>query len=214
MSYLQGRGIIHRDLKSPNCFVNSHLEVCVGDFGTTKLASEARDGSASSQGPGGANNPRWLAPEVRLGGVATPASDVYSYGMTLYELLVWDVPWPKEKAWTIGNMLSNGARPPVPAREALPGPDTASFAQLPAFIKLMERCWADDQAARPPFADIMATLEKLMAEHESATGEGEQAGTSGAAAPAAAGLGPIKWRTPQPAARPPAPPQQSSHWDF
>ena len=38
-------------------------------------------------------NPIWLAPEVLLGGRATAASDVYSFGLVLYELLTWQLPW-------------------------------------------------------------------------------------------------------------------------
>jgi serine/threonine protein kinase len=54
----------------------------------------AQPGVASSGG--GAMNPIWLAPEVLLGGRATAASDVYSFGLVLYELLTWQLPWDSE----------------------------------------------------------------------------------------------------------------------
>jgi len=46
-----------------------------------------------------ASNPRWLAPEI-LGGLPyTVAADVYSFGIIMWELLTWEVPWSEQNTW-------------------------------------------------------------------------------------------------------------------
>lgn len=59
--------------------------------------------------------------------------------------------------------MLNGQRPEVPAREALPGPDTAAFGGLGAYCQLMRECWAQDPAARPALPDIVPRLRALQA---------------------------------------------------
>lgn len=54
--------------------------------------------------------------------------------------------------------IAQGGRLEVPAREALPGPDTASFAGLDAYIALMQRCWAQNPDERPTFGEIADEL--------------------------------------------------------
>ena len=48
-----------------------------------------------------ASNPRWLAPEI-LGGLPyTVAADVYSFGIIMWELLTWQVPWHEQNTWQV-----------------------------------------------------------------------------------------------------------------
>jgi serine/threonine protein kinase len=64
----------------------------VSDFNLSKILSTAQT-TSSANTAGGANNPIWLAPEVVEGGQATTASDVFSFGLVLFELLTWALPW-------------------------------------------------------------------------------------------------------------------------
>ena len=50
---------------------------------------------------GGANNPRWLAPELLDGQQATPAADVFAFGVVMWEVLTWDIPWQTEQAFVV-----------------------------------------------------------------------------------------------------------------
>ena len=151
--------ILHRDLKSPNLLVAGDWTVKVADMGLSKLMDEATRGSSGTTG--GASNPRWLAPEVLSGESPTAASDVFSFGVVLWELLTWKLPWfDTPTVWNIVGKVQNGGRPALPPLSELPGLKPSD--SLDAYIALMERCWAQDPATRPDFKTIAAELRTLQ----------------------------------------------------
>jgi serine/threonine protein kinase len=80
VAYLHARGVVHRDLKSPNLLVTADWRVKIADFHLSKLLEGAGSGAVTvSATAGGAMNPRWLAPEILAGegGGATPAADAF-----------------------------------------------------------------------------------------------------------------------------------------
>lgn len=100
LAHLHARRFIHRDIKSPNILITADFHAKLGDFGsvkniTTTLATLAPSASASAQAPtpvapsaAAATSLRWTAPELlRPPGKAFPASDVFSFGMLLYEIV-------------------------------------------------------------------------------------------------------------------------------
>ena len=65
----------------------------------TSLCSKILGAAGDTEGP---SNPIWLAPEIALNDAeATAASDVYSFGMVLYELLTWKLPWEGYNAFQV-----------------------------------------------------------------------------------------------------------------
>jgi serine/threonine protein kinase len=96
------------------------------------------------------------------GSKPSAASDVYSFGMVLYELLTWTLPWHaspyKVRRWVVLEEL----RPEVPSRAELPGPDAATYAGLDAFVELMQECWAQAPENRPTFQQIVPRLSSLL----------------------------------------------------
>ncbi len=82
LSYAHGQGILHRDIKPSNLLLDDQGAVWIADFGLAKLA-ESDDLTDSGELVG---TFRYMAPE-RFRGASEPSSDVYSLGMTLYELL-------------------------------------------------------------------------------------------------------------------------------
>ncbi|PRW51177.1 Serine threonine- kinase CTR1 [Chlorella sorokiniana] len=162
--YLHRRSIIHRDVKSPNLLVDKDWNVKVADFNLSKLLEGARpEGSLTSAA---ATNPIWLAPEILEGGRATAASDVYSFGLVLFELLTWRLPWTLTNVtpFKLGATIRQGGRPDVPPRNQLPGPDTAGWAGLDAYLQLMRDCWAQQSADRPSFDEVVGRLRRLLAD--------------------------------------------------
>ena len=69
----------------------------IADFNLSKVM----EGSLASS-VGGANNPRWLAPEVLDGQQATPAADVFAFGVVMWEVLTWDIPWQRDPPFVVG----------------------------------------------------------------------------------------------------------------
>lgn len=84
--------VIHRDLKSPNLLVAADWTVKVADFNLSKLIDDAVRSSRASTG-GGPTNPRWLAPEMFMNQKASVASDIYAFGVVMWEMVTWQLPW-------------------------------------------------------------------------------------------------------------------------
>jgi tetratricopeptide (TPR) repeat protein/predicted Ser/Thr protein kinase len=88
LQYAHEQGVLHRDIKPANLLIDEHQAVWVTDFGLAKLAG--RDDLTASGDVIGTL--RYLAPEA-LGGQTDGRGDVYSLGMTLYELLTLNLPF-------------------------------------------------------------------------------------------------------------------------
>jgi hypothetical protein len=126
------RGVVHRDLKPENILVADHggtADVKIVDFGIARLV----EGTRLSRTTGMIGTPHYLAPEIGSGLAATPAADVYSAGIVLYELLFGRVPFdqPTPVAVLQAHVHEPPARPPdVP--DVLWAPVAAMLAKDPA----------------------------------------------------------------------------------
>ncbi|KAL4436097.1 hypothetical protein ABPG77_005545 [Micractinium sp. CCAP 211/92] len=156
--------ILHRDLKSPNILVDENWTAKISDFNLSKIM--ALDSKTSSLA---AMNPRWLAPEIMAGEGASQASDMFSFGVILWELLTWQLPWGTAKPWKIINLVLNGGRLEVPSRDSLPGDDTPAFTGLDRYVALIKRCWAHNPFDRPTFGEVIPELRSLLEEAQAST---------------------------------------------
>jgi serine/threonine-protein kinase len=83
------RQVVHRDVKPANLLISRDGQVKVGDFGVARLAEGSSDGAGATI----VGTPRYMAPEQARGRQVTPATDVYSAGIVLYEMLAGHPPF-------------------------------------------------------------------------------------------------------------------------
>jgi eukaryotic-like serine/threonine-protein kinase len=103
--------IVHRDVKPPNILLSSSGQVKVGDFGVAGLA-EGSSGAGSQTIVG---TPSYMAPEQSRGRPVSPATDVYSAGVVLYEMLAGTLPFVASSAVELAVCHLQDAPPPLPA---------------------------------------------------------------------------------------------------
>ena len=141
LAHAHARGIVHRDLKPANVLVNLETgQVKLIDFGVARLGDSTLTRTGVTLG-----TPSYMAPELLAGQAASPASDAYSLGVVLFELLAGRRP---HQADTLGELLAATATQP-PASLARLRPDLPSLV-----VKTVEALLARDPALRP--GDLVA----------------------------------------------------------
>jgi eukaryotic-like serine/threonine-protein kinase len=122
--------IVHRDVKPPNILLSSTGQVKVGDFGVAGLA-EGSSGAGSQTIVG---TPSYMAPEQSRGRPVSPATDVYSAGVVLYEMVAGEQPFVASSAVELALCHLQDPPPPLPASvpEALRQIITRALAKDPS----------------------------------------------------------------------------------
>src|SRR3954454_8731162 len=171
------RGLVHRDVKPGNILVTRDGRVKVTDFGIARALAE----SALTLPGTTLGSVHYFSPEQARGESATPASDIYSLGIVLYELLTGKRPWEGDSAAAIATARLTGSVPnPSSVRSGIP----------PALDAIDQRALAQQPQDRFGSAGEMAdALDGYLAEDRSAAaapGRGAP-GTAGTVAGAAAG---------------------------
>jgi len=140
LAHAHDQRIVHRDIKPANVLISARGQVKVGDFGVARLTENTTEAPAATI----LGTPRYMAPEQARGRGATPAADVYSAGVVLYEMLAGSPPFVGESAIELAMRHANDQAPPL-------APDTP-----PALVKVVARALAKDPAARYPDGRSMA----------------------------------------------------------
>ncbi|KAM0045693.1 putative protein kinase TKL-CTR1-DRK-2 family [Helianthus debilis subsp. tardiflorus] len=138
--------IIHRDLKSSNLLVDKSWNVKVGDFGLSRIKHETYLTTKTGKG-----TPQWMAPEVLRNEQADEKSDIYSFGVVLWELSTEKIPWD-----SLNSMQVIGAVGFMNQRLDIPKDVD------PQWASLIESCWCSDPQSRPTFQEILDKLKELQ----------------------------------------------------
>ena len=165
-------GIIHRDLKPANIFIVQRAEVPavvkVLDFGIAKLAAESLDeDDPMTLTKVGAmiGTPRYMSPEQCDGAELTPAADVYSLGVILYEMLSGTVPFSGSTPLAIA--MKHTAEVPRRPREFVP---SIPLALEEVVLHTLEKRPQDRPADAAEFRkELLVTAERLGLEHAAVT---------------------------------------------
>lgn len=148
LAHVHAKGFLHRDVSARNVLIGSAMRCKVSDFG---LAREVDEHDTYYRSRSGQLPVRWTAPEALDSRKFNDKTDVWSFGVLLYEM--WtraSMPygdWNNQRVWV---EVSHGYRLPQPE-------DCANEA-----YDLMRQCWMDAQADRPTFAVLAAQLRQLQ----------------------------------------------------
>ncbi|XP_073529941.1 protein-tyrosine kinase 2-beta isoform X2 [Phyllobates terribilis] len=146
LAYLEGISCVHRDIAVRNILVASHECVKLGDFGLSRYLEEEEYYKASVT-----RLPiKWMAPESINFRRFTSASDVWMFGVCMWEILSYGKQpffWLENK--DVISVIEKGDRLPKP--EMCP----------PTLYTLMTRCWTYDPSERPKFTELVCSLSDI-----------------------------------------------------
>lgn len=144
MAYLSAKKFVHRDLAARNCMVAETLTVKIGDFGMTRDIYET---DYYRKGSKGLLPVRWMAPESLKDGVFTSNSDVWSYGVVLWEMA------------TLAHQPYQGLSNDQVLRYVIDGGIMERPENCPdKLYNLMRKCWHHRPTDRPTFLQLCNLL--------------------------------------------------------
>merc|ERR1719206_985200 len=141
LEYLAELKYVHRDIACRNCLVNSSRTVKLADFGMSRPMFENDYYRFSKKGM---LPVRWMSPESLADGLFTPMSDIWSYGVLLYEMITFG-------SFPFQGLSNNQVLSHVKAGNTLSIPPGASQ----TLSELLTSCWSKDSSRRPTASDIL-----------------------------------------------------------
>ncbi|XP_052103351.1 tyrosine-protein kinase STK-like isoform X2 [Mytilus californianus] len=145
MAYLETENIVHRDLRASSIFVGERNDVKVGHFGIVYETDEYIKFPI-----------KWTAPEAAFDRTFSIKSDVWSYGVLLYELITFGrCPYPGIKGDDLMSEVDSGLRMSKPTEGPIPCPDP--------YYDIMLQCWKKLAETRPTFAFLHGYFDNYFA---------------------------------------------------
>lgn len=150
VGYAHQRGMVHRDIKPANIMLDVQGQAILMDFGIVKILG----GDSHTSTGAVVGTARYMSPEIIRGEVADNRSDIYSLGITLYEMLSGRPPFVADSAMTLMMMHLND-----------PVPDVREYRSdiRPEVVAILEKCLAKDRNARhQSAAELSADIKRAL----------------------------------------------------
>ncbi|XP_071830284.1 proto-oncogene tyrosine-protein kinase receptor Ret-like [Apostichopus japonicus] len=151
MEYLTYLKFVHRDLAARNILVTSDYVMKISDFG---LSRDVYEGDTYVKQGKGRIPVKWMAVEVLYDNIYTSKSDVWSFGVLLWEMITMGAsPYPGVTSERLYQILKDGYR--------MSRPEECSE----EIYDVMLKCWQDNPTDRPTFVELSEIFENLLEEH-------------------------------------------------
>eukprot|EP00497_Spongosphaera_streptacantha_P004724 TRINITY_DN561_c0_g1_i1.p1 TRINITY_DN561_c0_g1~~TRINITY_DN561_c0_g1_i1.p1 ORF type:complete len:306 (-),score=42.25 TRINITY_DN561_c0_g1_i1:488-1405(-) len=150
--FLHDNKIVHRDIAARNILVTKSGDVRISDFGMSRKAREGAEGAhitTTNTGP-----LKWMAPEQIKEASSTFKSDVWSFGVFVWELFTEKEPFPNLPAMQAAIKVLN--------EHWTVGTSDPSLEDFPALRDLLQSCWQRDPEDRPNFDQIIKRIEEVV----------------------------------------------------
>lgn len=152
MAYLHSMGMMHRDLKTPNILLDENLRAIISDFGL------ARGGVNPSNSAGvtmtAIGTPHYMSPELLRGEHCTLKSDVWSFGVIVWECMTRAIPYSGMNPIMVMQLVAHeGLKPTLKSEQLRLLP--------PELIEIFNACVVNDPNERPTFAELEAKLQTI-----------------------------------------------------
>ncbi|KAG8903410.1 hypothetical protein FRB99_003340 [Tulasnella sp. 403] len=167
LCYLHEQGIIHGDIKGSNILVSATIHALLCDFGMSRSIGDKTQSQLS-----GGGSYRWMAPEILRGNQKSFASDVFSFGMTIYQILSGNLPLhdiDNGLPIAVAFAVAEGQRPP---RQPEISPRGRSYSLL---WDVAESCWQTQPEVRPLASQAFHDVLSFSAQSTRQDHDGEKA---------------------------------------
>jgi len=144
MAYMERKKFVHRDLAARNILMQSHSRIKISDFGLSRSLDSNDYYVQQSDTP---IPIAWYAPESLAQSKFTSRSDVWSFGITAWEIYTFG-------QFPYGNMPSDEVYSFIASGRRLPRPPGCS----PSVFDVIRRCWEFETKHRPSFPDLLKIL--------------------------------------------------------
>ncbi|KAJ7720643.1 kinase-like protein [Mycena metata] len=153
IKYLHDQKIVHSDLKAVNILVNSKPQAVLADFGLSSLLQDIRTRSRTAGGNiQNVGTPYWTAPEIYNGKRMTEKSDIYSMGLTIWELFSGEPPYQVDLL--VNFVLILNGRPERPS----------NLEEDDEIWKIIQKCWDSSPELRPSAKEVQANIGRLCSD--------------------------------------------------